>query len=392
MPRALVFGWGLAGLSCAKILARQGWDVEVRGAVSKATPILVLNDVTCDVLHDLWQAENELLPGAHVINERKVCWGADGSASVVVQSGVVIKGDVLITHLLESLNEEHDGQIRIDDSPGCVSALADPRSFRRVAQEFDWIIDAGGRASHINQILGATRHSFGRRHAISAEVTLEESSERHACWIELVRNGWVFMAPLGKERALVQAMTPAPPEDPSAMLTALLGQTRFIKAQVANASSHVSVFQASPQISEPLCGPGWIAVGDAAISLDPICGDGAGYALRGAILAASVIDGAASGLLMSDCLRHYALRLHKAFFSHLKECLGYYSMLLSSLRWQDEIGLMEPALPKGFLKPERFSYALNGFALEPLGAEFSKFHADKQVEPVELAKRQAEDE
>jgi flavin-dependent dehydrogenase len=370
MRTALVLGPGVAGLSCAKILARQGWNVEVWGAVSHPLPTLVLNDVTCSLLRDIWQAGDDLLEGSHVLTERKLRWGANATVSVVAQPSVVIRGNLLVTHLLERLSKAHDGQVRIDDSPACVSPLMQPHSFRHIAEEFDWIIDASGRASVIAQILGAGRHSFGCRHSIGTEVTLGKSSERDACWIEMVPDGWVFMAPLGKEYALLQAMAPAAPEDPLTVLIALLGQTRLIKTQVADTSGPVSVFQASPQMSDPLCGPGWITVGDAAVSLDPICGDGTGYALRGAILAASIVDSVASGLVMSDCLRHYALRLHKAFFSHLKECLGYYSMGFSSSGWQGEIRRMKQALLQEkhrFLNAERFLHVLNGFKLVSLG-------------------------
>jgi hypothetical protein len=51
--RVLVFGPGVAGLCCAKVLACLGWAVEVWGAVSHVSPILVLNDVTCNLLRAL---------------------------------------------------------------------------------------------------------------------------------------------------------------------------------------------------------------------------------------------------------------------------------------------------------------------------------------------------
>ena len=38
-----------------------------------------------------------------------------------------------------------------------------------------------------------------------------------------------------------------------------------------------------------MCGPGWLSCGTAALSFDPICGDGTGHAVREGILAAAVI-------------------------------------------------------------------------------------------------------
>ncbi|HKX28085.1 MAG TPA: hypothetical protein VJ302_10355 [Blastocatellia bacterium] len=96
-------------------------------------------------------------------------------------------------------------------------------------------------------------------------------------------------------------------------------------------------------------------------------GDGTGYALRGAILAASVINGAASGLPVSEGLRHYTLRLRKAFHSHLKECLGYYSEEFTSPGWQSEIERMARAHSEeesNFGTADQFRYVLNG--LQPV--------------------------
>jgi hypothetical protein len=100
--RALVIGTGVAGLSCAQLLACQGWEVEVCKSRSRPEPTLVLNDITCGLLCDIWQAGNELLDGSHILNERKVVWGLGGTVSTVVQRSVVIRGDRLVERLLKN--------------------------------------------------------------------------------------------------------------------------------------------------------------------------------------------------------------------------------------------------------------------------------------------------
>jgi flavin-dependent dehydrogenase len=66
-------------------------------------------------------------------------------------------------------------------------------------------------------------------------------------------------------------------------------------------------FSASPRIPAPLCGPGWLACGSAAMGFDPICGDGTAHAVREAILALAVIRGGDHGMPA-----HYEARLTAA--------------------------------------------------------------------------------
>ena len=372
MKRALVVGRGVAGLCCAKLLARHGWQVVVSGSSPRSAPALVLNDITYDLLLDIWQAGDDLLKGSYSLNERKTRWGQEGTVSTVVQPGVAIRGDQLIRNLLECLVKEHEREVHIDDSSTHLHKLIDPTSLSCSVHEFDWVVDASGRTSQIAQLLGVVKHnSFGQRYVIGLEVPLTKMDQRHTYWIEAVHDGWVFLAPLGRDKALLQAMLPAVPKEPLIAITDLLAQTQMIRTQVADASGPASVFIASPQITDPLWGSGWITVGDAAISLDPLCGDGTGYAIRGVILATSILNGLASGLLRSDCLHHYSLRLHKAFFSHLRECMSYYSIVFSSLAWKTEIERMKNAFSNDKYHPadiESFRYGLKGFELVPLNS------------------------
>lgn len=334
------------------------------GALPRSTPTLVLNNVTCDLLLDVWEAGDDLLKGSYPLNERYTCWGQEGTVSIIAQPGLAIKGNLLIENLLERLIREHGREVRLDDSSAHLRKMVDPTSFNRSVQEFDWVVDASGRASQIAQLLRAVKHhSFGQRCAISMEVPLTKTNQQHTYWIEAVQDGWVFLAPVGRDRALLQAMLPTISKEPLLAIKDLLAQTRLIRTQVADTSGPATVFKASPQIVEPLCEPGWIAVGDAAISLDPISGDGTGYALREGILAVSILNAIASGLPAHDCLHHYSLRLRKAFFSHLRECISYYSVVFPSLAWKSEIECMKYAFSNYGDHIESFLYGLKGFEL-----------------------------
>ncbi|WP_414583032.1 NAD(P)/FAD-dependent oxidoreductase [Scytonema sp. PCC 10023] len=368
MQTALVIGGGVAGLSCAQALAKRGWEVEIWRTGSRSSPTLLLNDITCYLLQDIWQLEETFWENFHVLDERRVCWGMEATVLSIPQPSVVMSGNCLVEHLEKRL-QQHNQQVHFDDSLPSPDELASFDFWHHVGQKFTWVIDAGGRKSAIvKNLVGGQRYKFGQRCILSQEVMLTKASEQNVCWMETVPDGWMFLAPLGGNRAMLQCMVPVVIEEPQEMLTYLLGQTRFLNTFVDSLLGSTSVFEAFPQILAPLYGTKSIAVGDAAFSVDPISGDGTGYAIRGAILAASVINGIASGLERSQCLRHYTLRLHKTFFSHLQQCLNHYSIGFSSSVWKAEIELMQEVWQNNFDIPnaENFAYRLEELNLVPL--------------------------
>lgn len=134
----MVFGPGVAGLCCAKILARQGWEVDVWGNLSRASPILILNSVTYGLLGDIWQVGNDLWDGAHRLYERRIIWGAHGTLTRVREPSVVIRGDRLAERLLEHLMSDHAGQVHLAPFPGDTPRI-EAGAFQRAHQEFDWV-------------------------------------------------------------------------------------------------------------------------------------------------------------------------------------------------------------------------------------------------------------
>lgn len=363
MQRALIIGGGVAGLSCAHLLAKRGWEVEIWRKASPSSPTVLLNDVTCYLLQDIWQLEESFWQNFYVLDERRVCWG---SAEVlnIPQPSVVMNGNCLVEHLEKRLLQEYHQLVHLK-SPPSLDKLASYNFLADAGQQFDWVIDASGRKSVIGKnVVSSQRYKFGQRCILSQEVIMTTASEQTACWMETVPDGWLFLAPLGQNKALLQCMVPMMKEEPNNIVT-LLNQTRFLKTFVDTFLGSNCLFKAFPQILDPLCGSKWIAVGDAAFSLDPISGDGTGYALRGAILAASVINSIASGLDRSQCLRHYTTRIHKTFVSHIQECLKYYSNGFSSSLWEREIKLMQTVLQYGFDidNQTKFQYKLERYHL-----------------------------
>jgi flavin-dependent dehydrogenase len=359
MQKILVIGNGIAGLSCARLLANRGWEIEIWGKQQLFSPTLILNQITCNLLQDIWQLDRSFWDSLHLLHERRVGWGKDGEVLNMAEPSAVINGSLLSDRLWTHLLEKYHDQVHLHELPVSIDNLLDRQN------EFTWIIDAGGRQSVIAQKLGSGhRYAFGDRCILSQEVQLTNSAQEDIYWIETVPEGWLFLAPLGNNKAIFQAMVPLISGETSDLLTILLKQTRYIQNYIAELSASIAIFAAFPQILRPLSGNKYLAVGDAAFSVDPISGDGTGYAIRGAILATSTINAIASGLSNSDCLDHYILRLEKAFDAHLQQCLEYYLKGFTSSLWQREIEKMQTTRTLwNPIKNRVFTHTLKDFQL-----------------------------
>ena len=114
---------------------------------------------------------------------------------------------------------------------------------------------------------------------------------------------------------------------------------------------------------------GWIAVGDEACSFDPQCGDGVGCAVRGAILAAAVIEGGEGG--PPARLAHDEARLTTAVMHHVRACRDYYRSADLDASWDGErrsIDAAPAALETRLDGWPGFRLGLRGLDLTPLSA------------------------
>lgn len=333
--RASVLGAGVGGLTTASLLSRQGWDVDIRDTMRRPPPALVVNELAEALLHDVFGPG--ILDGGHLLEERRVRWGPGAAQVVVPTRSVAIDGALLLARLRSRSGGGGRG------TP-------------------DWLVDGTGRDGN--------RIAFGRRSVIQVGVTLTTGS-RGSSWLESVEDGWLHLAPLGGRRAVLQVMVASPPCDPAGDVARMVAATADIKDQVEGLAGEPAVFPAEPSLSSQVCAPGRISVADAAITVDPLSGFGTGWALRGGILAAAVIDACASGLPEHECLHHYGGRLGQAMVEHVDRCLRLYGQAFSTIAWKEELSRMASARAAmaAMSPPASFAYRLNGFRLEPVAPQ-----------------------
>jgi len=205
----------------------------------------------------------------------------------------------------------------------------------------------------------AAEHAFGSRQASISPVVLREDAEQGACWIESMEDGWLFLIPNPPRSGWLLAIGAAP--------DILAAKSRVVARAVAQRGSCSAELPAYARMTEPVSSPGWLACGAAAMSFDPICGDGTAHAIREAILAAAVIRAVVHGGDERALLAHYQARLTAGFRRHLLLCRDFYESGGTSQFWRGERGAIEGGIQwcDGKLAGHaHFRYRLRGFELE----------------------------
>jgi len=283
--------------------------------ISRATQQLF-----ADVFH-----RTELFSATHPIHRRHVAWG--GERRVLPHEAVVADESTLLDLL-----------------PPIASAEGPA----------DWTIHAAKPLPS-----GVSDTSFGDRTAHAAAVELRPGSDCHACTIESVDAGWLFLMPQTRSSAWLLTV--------GGDAESLLGKSRFIVPDIARITSAGAQFASHPRIAWPLCGARWLACGSGALAFDPICGDGSGNAIREAILAAAVVRAAHDNKDEGQLRQHYRTRLLAGFERHLQVCAEFYRLGGQTDWWRAQLSAADAGIAwcRNQLGADvRYAYRLNGFDLE----------------------------
>jgi hypothetical protein len=330
-----VQGSGMAAACCAHLLRSAGFHVAVVQLNRPRVPAILLSDSAMALIADVL-GRNDLFQNLPRIERRVVAWEPNSTPVSIPHSAAVVSED----SLLERIQPELGG----DATPASCEA--------------EWTIYAAHPLPH-----PAEPQSFGSRMASAIPVMFKDAEGRAAAWIESLEDGWLFALPNAPRSGWLLAVG-APAES-------LLGASRLVAGQIVSYGPPGGQFPAYPRIASPLCGPGWLACGAAAMAFDPLCGDGTAHAIREAILASAIVRAAAGGAPVNRLLAHYQLRLTAGFQRHLALCAGFYGTGNRGPWWDLELA----ALRHGMLwcagqlaGSERFQYRLNGLDLEPLAS------------------------
>jgi len=321
----LIRGDGVAAYCCAYLLTKAGFPVHLERVDRPRLPVILLGDQSLALIRDIFD-QPALLADAPRIRKRVVAWGPKPTPLMVEHSAVVVSEESLLERIRPSLN-----------APG------------NPIQEAPWTIFAARPLP-----APATDHSFGSRTASAVPVTMQPGSDPAACWIESLDDGWLFLVP----GWLLSVGAPA---------ETLLATSRVVPTQIESFAKASGEFPVYPRLTSPLCAPGWLACGTAAMAFDPICGDGTAHAVREAILASAVIRALAGGGSLDHLLEHYEARLTAGFRRHLALCRPFYLSGGAGALWTSELDAIERGIQWSDAKlgaHANFRYQLRGFELE----------------------------
>jgi len=282
-------GGGIAACCCALLLSKAGYRVFADYPARSASPVLMLSQQTQKLLLDVFGG-NDLFDGAVHISKRVVSWGLKEEQMTLPHSGLVISESTLLDRLWR-----------------CIKKMEGGRSSHQPV----WSVVSASSA-----LPAVSQHEFGSRIASTNSVELRVSAEGSSCWVESVGSGWLFLIPTGGNRGSLISVG----SDPET----LLAESRLVSDQIEALARPTGSFAAYPRVVTPLAGTGWIACGTAAVAFDPIAGEGAGNAIREAILASAVIRAIGKAGTENDLFAHYSNRILSGFLRHLQDCCRFY--------------------------------------------------------------------
>ena len=333
-------GRGVSACCAAHLLAQQGFSVCLEQASRSGPARLLLSGQTQLLFREIF-GDPQLFEAAPRIRCRVVAWGAEAPPVELPHSGVVVSEQELLDHLWQKI-----------EIPGDVS-------LQRETTDAGWTILSAPLPSQAWE-----SRAFGDRKACTRAVRLVAQARHDCCWIESLPDGWLFLLPYSEGRAMLISTGYLP--------GSLIEQSRLIAAQITEleaAGEPAIQFSAYPQTLCELSGMRWLACGSAAMRFDPLCGEGAGHAVREGLLAAAVIRGAARGYSSDTLLAHYNQRLMQGFLRHLQVCLPFYQSGGQSDFWQAEASALQTGIRWMEARLEGETpplYRLSGYQLEPI--------------------------
>lgn len=334
---ALIVGGGPAGMAAALSLRQRGIEVSV----------LEAGDYGAEAAADTLRADGRHILALLGIAEDRLAGcrapgrGIDAVWADEKPTSQVLGGDGASWHLMRPA---FDG-VLADSAAAAGASIAHGTSFQSVAQDGSgwrvtasgaegrievrarYLIDATGRASRVAQRLGERRIAFDRLVAGWAYLVPPSgpiASSR--LLLEADADGWWYSAPQADGRILLSLVTDADlwARSGSELWQEGLARSHYTRRRVGLPTSPQELRLRAASVGRlgRAAGDGWLAVGDAAVSLDPLCGAGLVHALSTGIAAGEAVAGALSG--DRGAFARYADSLLRGFARHLSDRTRYY--------------------------------------------------------------------
>ena len=335
-----VVGGGPAG--CAAALTLRERYPALRVGVIEASqygrprPGEVLSPAAIPMLEQLGVAASCRTEASRPVHATAVCWGAP----VLTESAHLFTAHGPGWHLdrarfdavLAGAAENRGALVEREFRVAAVERSGGSWRLRGTAGEVaraPFVIDASGRGAAVARAAGARLRSADHLTGFVAYFLTDEDDCRTV--IESVEYGWWYTAGLEGGFRVVACMTDADIGRELGLANGRLWSermraTRYVARSLPEGLAPAAeplVRPAGTQHAEPVCGSDWLAAGDAALALDPLCGHGIASALRSGIFAAYAagdwlagrrVEGLARYEWFIDCARSGYLRAYARYY------------------------------------------------------------------------------
>lgn len=199
-----------------------------------------------------------------------------------------------------------------------------------------WLIDATGRRALAAARRWATRTRDDTLVALYGIAATHPGTPDTRTWIESVPDGWWYTARLWDGRRAVALHVDAEQAKPllrsPAAWDARLSETTHVRRVLGERtlSTPPRGLQASGGRLDAFRGPGWLAVGDAALTFDPLASQGIFFALYSGMRAGEAVGAALDG--DGEAPLAYAARIESIRAAYLDQHRHFYGL---ERRWTD---------------------------------------------------------
>jgi 2-polyprenyl-6-methoxyphenol hydroxylase-like FAD-dependent oxidoreductase len=312
---ALVVGGGVAGCATALELLSVGWAVgllhqpEHLPAIESISPAAAryLERLSIQVGRDLsevvawWGSDREthaIQPGARIVERSTL---ADSLRGRAMECGAVVIGGWRL--------------LRIQRSRDAWQLECHPVRGDQPTLTAKYLIDATGRASLIGRRLGAQRCAFDQMFCISVTILQPHLT---GTWTESASDGWWNLCCLPEKGTLSFYSCARLIRESKTDVAPRLSKTRHLRHLLPHPMfGETKVRACSSSQLLPCAGPGWLSVGDAASTLQPLASAGVSKALRDAHIVPQALErepaqyhhfqATQSRVYLRQLAQHYAL-------------------------------------------------------------------------------------
>jgi flavin-dependent dehydrogenase len=298
-----IVGAGVAGLAAAHKLRSAGARVAILSSVEAGNGFKhgdYLPHSAARLLRDLNLESLLLENGIPDFSGIQSCWGIDELISTDFVPNTNERG-----WLIDRWSFDRSFQAEVQNKGAAFFYGKLKRAKRRngswqvdggeIEIEADWVIDASGRSAHFATAQGAIRHDDDPQFSVVRWFQAEARDNCSSPIVEAVQNGWWYTALLPKSIRVVtfqgEASVVAPMCRSLGDWTSCLKESRHVGPRIwfARELTRPRFLQANGSYVAPAAGINWLAVGDAALSFDPISSQGIFSALYTGLRAAEAV-------------------------------------------------------------------------------------------------------